>query len=73
MLKPSGGFLKKVFSSPGKMVGKVAGGVGKAIGAVTPGPPPFARKKKPMPAQAMTRSSVGATSKGVFGKALSRE
>lgn len=66
MLKPSGGFLKKIFGGVNKAVKKVGGGVtgmvkktggavGSAVGKVggaLPGPtPPGFRKKKPVAVQ----------------------
>lgn len=61
MLKPSGGFLKKVFSAPAKAAGAIAGGVKKTAGAVggAVGAPMMAKKKAP-----------AGPPKGIFAKAM---
>lgn len=56
MLKPSGGFLKKIFSAPAKAAGAVAGGA-KAMGGAVAGP---VMQKKKAPA--------GGAGKSIFGK-----
>lgn len=76
MLKPSGGFLKKIFSAPAKAAGAIAGGAKKMGGAIAGGAP--APKKNNLAGATGMKigdagtavSSAAPKKKGIFAKAI---